>query len=312
MDSNLAAAGRSPTRAQAVDGLRRHAPTPSGLSARRRRFTSGPSAQTASPRARSVRQATPRSSMFQCLSYTASLAAIDRQRVHLTVTVTPRLAVTASAQRQRINLGEASQLAAQVSREVPRYSYLWIPSSGLNATNIPTPLASPAVTTTYTVHITDSAGEINEASVRVDVNLGIDVSTNPSLISLNGISQLNAIATGGVSPTRICGRRPTAQRSDDREPVGRAPNNHAVHSSGDGCQRRHPDRRRRGRRDTGVARDRTSIGDIPRANVATQRQCRRRRWRLQGHRGLRRQGSAIRRAATRSRRPRRQQLTPSR
>ena len=85
---------------------------------------------------------------------------------HLTVTVTPRLAVTASAQPQRINLGEASQLAAQVSRGVPPYSYLWIPSSGLNATNIPTPLASPAVTTTYTVHITDSAGEINEASVR--------------------------------------------------------------------------------------------------------------------------------------------------
>ena len=38
---------------------------------------------------------------------------------HLTVTVSPRLAVTASAQPQRINLGEASQLAAQVSRGVP-------------------------------------------------------------------------------------------------------------------------------------------------------------------------------------------------
>ena len=32
------------------------------------------------------------------------------------------------------------------------------------------------------------------------LNLGIDVSANPSLISLNGIPQLNAIATGGVFP----------------------------------------------------------------------------------------------------------------
>ena len=32
------------------------------------------------------------------------------------------------------------------------------------------------------------------------MNLEIDVSANPSLISLNGISQLNAVATGGVLP----------------------------------------------------------------------------------------------------------------
>jgi hypothetical protein len=119
---------------------------------------------------------------------------------HLTVTVTPHFSVTVTAQPAAINLGEASQLVAAVSGGSPPYSYRWIPTSGLNVTNNRTPVASPSVTTTYVVYVTDSAGQTVEASVTVGVTMALRVTANPSLIALDDASQLDATVEGGMLP----------------------------------------------------------------------------------------------------------------
>jgi gliding motility-associated-like protein len=48
-------------------------------------------------------------------------------------------------------------------------TYLWTPPTGLSATNILNPVATPAVTTTYTLRITNQQGCSNTSSVTIDV-----------------------------------------------------------------------------------------------------------------------------------------------
>ncbi|MBD1397759.1 gliding motility-associated C-terminal domain-containing protein [Pontibacter sp. JH31] len=49
-------------------------------------------------------------------------------------------------------------------------SYLWSPAAGLSATNVAKPVASPTVTTTYTVTVTDGNGCVSTDQVVVTVN----------------------------------------------------------------------------------------------------------------------------------------------
>jgi hypothetical protein len=125
-------------------------------------------------------------------------AAFGTGHVTLTVALAPTL--TMSVSPDRIDVGEASQLVATVSGGVGPYSYSWVPTSGLNATNIPTPLASPGVTTTYTVRVTDSAGAIVTAAVTVRVNYSLLVTANPTRINAGDGSQLDAMGAGGTLP----------------------------------------------------------------------------------------------------------------
>lgn len=48
-------------------------------------------------------------------------------------------------------------------------TYLWTPATGLSATNILTPVATPAITTTYTLRITNQQGCTNTSDVTIDV-----------------------------------------------------------------------------------------------------------------------------------------------
>jgi hypothetical protein len=54
--------------------------------------------------------------------------------------------------------GGSVQINGSASGTAPPFSYLWSPSTGLSTTNIPNPIASPAVTTTYRLTVTDSKG----------------------------------------------------------------------------------------------------------------------------------------------------------
>lgn len=119
---------------------------------------------------------------------------------HLTLTVSPRLALSISATPDRIDGGGSSQLVATVSGGVPPYSYSWVPLSGLNPTNTPIPLASPAVTTTYPLSVTDAAGQTITGQVTVFVNMSLRVSANPPRIDPGDVSQLAASAFGGSLP----------------------------------------------------------------------------------------------------------------
>jgi gliding motility-associated-like protein len=48
-------------------------------------------------------------------------------------------------------------------------TYLWTPPTGLSATNILNPVATPAVTTTYNLKITNTQGCTNSANVTIEV-----------------------------------------------------------------------------------------------------------------------------------------------
>ena len=52
----------------------------------------------------------------------------------------------------------------------PAFSYLWTPATGLSATNISNPVATPALTTTYTVTVTDGNGLTASDNITITVN----------------------------------------------------------------------------------------------------------------------------------------------
>jgi len=110
----------------------------------------------------------------------------------MVVTVTPKPTVEAGM-NQMICVGENTMLSATGA-----ISYVWSPATGLNATNTPNPIASPAVTTTYTVVGTDANGCTDTDEVIVIVggnaqaNAGADVS-----ICAGADAPLNA--SGGVT-----------------------------------------------------------------------------------------------------------------
>lgn len=69
-----------------------------------------------------------------------------------------------------ICFGQSTQLMATTTDGIAPWTYTWSPAAGLSATNIANPMASPAVTTTYTVVITDAYGAACNDEVVITVN----------------------------------------------------------------------------------------------------------------------------------------------
>lgn len=77
-------------------------------------------------------------------------------------------------------------------------AYSWAPATGLSDPNIQTPMASPAVTTTYTVTVTDSLGCVDTDTVRITVNPLPPANAGPDLAICIGDS-ISLTASGGIS-----------------------------------------------------------------------------------------------------------------
>ncbi len=119
----------------------------------------------------------------------------------LRVTVgSPPLTVTATATPSSVPPGGASQLEAVVSGGSPPYAFSWSPSTGLSATDIPNPIASPPATTQYTVVVSDDNGLLAGATVVVEVGLGVTAAASPSTIAPGQSSSLSVQVTGGAPP----------------------------------------------------------------------------------------------------------------
>jgi len=85
----------------------------------------------------------------------------------------------------------------------PPYTYQWEPATGLSASNVSNPIASPDVTTTYKVTVTDSLGTIVFDSVTVTVAQPIKVDAGaPSKVPIGTPVSIGGAptATGGLSP----------------------------------------------------------------------------------------------------------------
>jgi len=81
-------------------------------------------------------------------------------------------------------------------------SYSWSPSTGLNATNIPNPVSSPPLTTTYVVSITDTGGCAGSFTDTVKVTVDTFNLKNISITKDTAIcigSSITLSAGGGIS-----------------------------------------------------------------------------------------------------------------
>jgi len=138
----------------------------------------------------------------------------------VTVTVAPVLTVTATADDYNIGTCPSSdaQLTAVAGGGEPGYTYLWSPAAGLSATDIPDPVAKPAVTTTYTVLVTDMNGCTATTTVTITIAPELTATataSDPNIgTCLTSVSNLDVTVTGGEAPYVSYSWTPIAGLSD--------------------------------------------------------------------------------------------------
>lgn len=111
----------------------------------------------------------------------------------------PTLSVSASPS-STICFGSSTTLTASGTSTI----YSWSPSTGLSNPNIANPIASPTVTTTYTVTGWNAAGCSRTATITVTVNPLLTANAGPNDTTCCGsiwwLGNGSATATGGTSP----------------------------------------------------------------------------------------------------------------
>jgi len=151
-----------------------------------------------------------------------------------TLTQPPQLVVNATADDYTIGSCASSiaNLTATVTGGVPLaggvYYYNWTPSAGLNYSNVQNPVAKPAVTTTYTLTVTDRNG--CTASTQVTINVAPPISLNAVPVTYAGgynikcnngsDGQIDLTVTGGESPYVIAWTGPSSFTSASEDISG--------------------------------------------------------------------------------------------
>jgi hypothetical protein len=108
------------------------------------------------------------------------------------------LEAVASANPTAITAGGSSQLNATVSGGTPPFAYAWTPSGGLSDPTIASPVASPSVTTQYTVLVTDSAGAATNDSVIVNVGSNLQACLTLTSLGLPTVQADASCSTGSI------------------------------------------------------------------------------------------------------------------
>jgi len=121
----------------------------------------------------------------------------------VTVTVLPDLVATVTADDLIISTCPTSRsnLGVTVTGGEPAYSYSWSPATGLNNPNVQNPVAKPAVTTTYTVTVTDVNGcqTTDDITITVQPDLTVAAVADDNILSTcpTSVANLTATAAGG-------------------------------------------------------------------------------------------------------------------
>jgi gliding motility-associated-like protein len=132
-------------------------------------------------------------------TYTVTVTDNNGCSINANVTLTINQPPTVSASvPSPVCKGTANPITTTVSGNGP-FTFAWSPAAGLNNASIQNPIANPAVTTTYTVTVTDANGCQNTASVNIVVNqLPVVAPTAaPAVMCSGNSSSLTANASGG-------------------------------------------------------------------------------------------------------------------
>ncbi|MCX6270098.1 MAG: GEVED domain-containing protein [Bacteroidetes bacterium] len=131
----------------------------------------GPNAFVSTLVSPTITNAQPTSSGIYSLVVTDQNGCSSTNNASVTVNVYPLPAVDAGNDVS-IYLGSSTNLQAIASGGTSPYQYNWTPVEGLDNSTLPNPLASPAVTTIYTVNVTDANTCSASDQVTVTVELG--------------------------------------------------------------------------------------------------------------------------------------------
>lgn len=117
-----------------------------------------------------------------------------------TVTVGTQLAAEAGPEKT-IASGGSTVLEGAASGGLPPLSYAWTPITGLNDPNIAQPTATPNVSTTYTLTVTDALWQTSQDSATVTVASALTADAGPDkTITAGGSTTLQGAASGGLAP----------------------------------------------------------------------------------------------------------------
>ena len=119
----------------------------------------------------------------------------------VTVQVIERLTVSAGPD-VTIGPGQTASLVADVQGGLPPYTCGWRAGSGPTESHDLAFAVSPARTTTYTVTVSDAAGQRAEDSIVISVGAAFTAvaTATPGAIARGGVSRLLAVASGGQHP----------------------------------------------------------------------------------------------------------------
>jgi hypothetical protein len=150
--------------------------------------------------ARNIAQpiASPTKTTIYSVLVTDSHGCMDEDTVVVFVGGLP--AADAGADKQ-ICSGSSVQIGNPAVGGTPPYTYSWSPSTGLSAADSAQPIASPTLTTMYTVTITDAVGGTDTDSVLVTVFPTPSIfAGNDTRICSGASTVIGSPATGGTAP----------------------------------------------------------------------------------------------------------------
>ncbi len=119
------------------------------------------------------------------------------------VTVQPRPEIR-YRDRHQVCAGASVELGGSVLGGSPPFTYVWTPPIGLSNPNIANPSATPRISTSYTLRVTDAAGCSDEKKVDVEVIPPPVAQAGEDIVLCDGTpTTLNGRASGGRPPYTV-------------------------------------------------------------------------------------------------------------
>ncbi|MFA6234361.1 MAG: SBBP repeat-containing protein, partial [Bacteroidota bacterium] len=146
-------------------------------------------------------QASPPKNTTYSVTVTDANGCIINGNVRVTVQPRPELRYT---DRHQICAGASVELSGSIRSGSPPFAYTWTPPIGLSNASIANPVASPRISASYTLRITDAAGCSDEQKVDVEVIAPPVAQAGEDVVLCDGTpTTLNGKASGGRPPYTI-------------------------------------------------------------------------------------------------------------